>query len=39
MFMVGCQLKCHFSHADMMAKIVNLETLKITRILCKQNTD
>lgn len=35
MFMFGCQLKCHFTLADMMAKIVNLETLKITGILFK----
>jgi hypothetical protein len=39
MFMFECQLKCHFILADMMAKIVKLETLKITGILCEQNTD
>ena len=35
MFVFGCQLKCHFILADMMAKIVNSEALEITGILCK----
>lgn len=33
--MMECQLKCHFSHADMMAKVINLETLEMKGILCK----